>query len=163
MRLNHMIMTGKSPYCWQTYNFLLTRFFAFNTISRIIIPKKHTHAYKRTHTHIKQYIRLFYHNVLVSSGQSSWTELFFFTGNIPGFHVSNWSPAIPVADMAWKPNVVQSGMGVTKAPFVNFSVSKVLNLSKVPHKLFESHLYLTGATAAELRRHLSNINVIFNR
>ena len=54
------------------------------------------------------------------------------------------------------------GVGVTKAPFVNLSVSKILDLSKVPLKLFESHLYLTGATAAELRRHLSNINVIFN-
>ena len=51
------------------------------------------------------------------------------------------------------------GVGVTKAPFVNLSVSKILDLSKVPLKLFESHLYLTGATAAELRRHLSNINV----
>ena len=55
-----------------------------------------------------------------------------------------------------------SGVGVTKAPFVNFSVSKILDLSKVPLKSFESHSYLTGATAAELRRHLSNINVIFN-
>ena len=52
-----------------------------------------------------------------------------------------------------------TGVGVTKAPFVNLSVSKILDLSKVPLKLFESHLYLTGA---ELRRHLSNINVIFN-
>ena len=54
------------------------------------------------------------------------------------------------------------GVGVTKAPFVNFSVSKILVLPKVPFKLCESHLYLTGATAAELRRHLSNINVLFN-
>ena len=55
-----------------------------------------------------------------------------------------------------------SGMGVTKAPFVNFSVSKIFNLSKVHLKIFESHLYLAGDTAAELRRHLSNVNVIFN-
>ena len=55
------------------------------------------------------------------------------------------------------------GVGVTKAPFVNFSVSKIFVLAKVPLTLFESHLYLTGATAAELRRHLSNINAIFNR
>ena len=54
------------------------------------------------------------------------------------------------------------GVGVTKAPFVNFSASKIFHLSKVPLKSFESHLSLTGATAAELRRHLSNINVIFN-
>ena len=54
------------------------------------------------------------------------------------------------------------GVRVTKAQFVNFSVSKIFDLSKVHLKLFESHLYLTGATAAELRRHLPNINVIFN-
>ena len=65
-------------------------------------------------------------------------------------------------DMAWMPWMYTPGVGVTKAPFVNFSVSKILDLSKLPHELFESHLYLTGATAAELRRHLSNINVIFN-
>ena len=54
-------------------------------------------------------------------------------------------------------------MGVTKAPFVNFSVSKIFVVAKVPLRLFESHVYLTGATAAELRRHLSNINAIFDR
>ena len=51
--------------------------------------------------------------------------------------------------------------GVTKAPFVNFSVSKIFDLAKVTLELFDSHLCSTGATAAELRRHLSNINVIF--
>ena len=55
------------------------------------------------------------------------------------------------------------GVGVTKAPFVDFSVSKIFVLAKVPLRLFESHLYLTGATAAELRRHLSNINAISSR
>ena len=54
------------------------------------------------------------------------------------------------------------GVGVTKAPFVNFSASKIFDLAKVPFRLFESHSYLTGVTAAELRRHLPNINVIFN-
>ena len=54
------------------------------------------------------------------------------------------------------------GVGVTKAPLVNFSVSKIFDLAKVPLRLFESHLFLTGATAAELRRHLSNTNVMFN-
>ena len=54
------------------------------------------------------------------------------------------------------------GVGVTKAPFVNFSVSKIFDLIKVPLRLFKSHSYLTGATAAELRRHPSNINMIFN-
>ena len=57
----------------------------------------------------------------------------------------------------------RSGMGVTKAPFVNFSVSKIFDLAKVPVILFASHSYLTGVTAAELRQHLSNMNMIFNR
>ena len=55
------------------------------------------------------------------------------------------------------------GVGVTKAPFVNFSVSKIFGLAKVPVRLFASHSYLTGVTAAELRQHLSNMNMIFNR
>ena len=54
------------------------------------------------------------------------------------------------------------GVGVTKAPFVNFSVSIFFDLAKVPVRFPESHSYLTGVTAAALRRHLPNINVIFN-
>ena len=54
------------------------------------------------------------------------------------------------------------GVGVTKAPFANFSVSKIFDLAKVTVRFHESHSYLTGVTAAELRRHLPNINVIFN-
>ena len=54
-------------------------------------------------------------------------------------------------------------MGVTKATFVNFSVSKMFDLVKVPVTLFESHSYLTCVAAAELLQHQSNINVIFNR
>ena len=55
-----------------------------------------------------------------------------------------------------------TGVGVTKAPFANFSVSKIFSLAKVPVRFPESHSYLTGVTAAELRRHLPNTNVIFN-
>ena len=55
-----------------------------------------------------------------------------------------------------------AGVGVNKAPFVNFSVSKIFDMAKVHVRFFESHPYLTGVTAAELRRHLPNINVIFN-
>ena len=62
----------------------------------------------------------------------------------------------------WWRHARYPGVGVTKAPFVNLSVSKIFDLTKVHLKLFESHLYLTGATAAELRRHLPNINMIFN-
>ena len=54
------------------------------------------------------------------------------------------------------------GAGVTKAPFANFSVSKFFDLAKVPVRFPESHAYLTGVTAAELRRHLPNMNAIFN-
>ena len=60
------------------------------------------------------------------------------------------------------PPPILSGVGVTKAPFVNFSVSKIFDLSKVLVAFFESLSYLTGITAAELRRYLPNINVIFN-
>ena len=54
------------------------------------------------------------------------------------------------------------GVGVTKAPFVNFSVSEIFDHAKVPVRFLESHSYLTAVTAAELRWHLPNINVIFN-
>ena len=56
----------------------------------------------------------------------------------------------------------RTGVGVTKAPFVNFSISRIFDLAKVPVRLFASHSYLTGVTAAELRQHLSNMNVIYN-
>ena len=58
--------------------------------------------------------------------------------------------------------ITSPGVGVTKAPFANFSVSKIFDLAKVPVRFPESHSYLTGVTAAELRRHLPNINAIFN-
>ena len=54
------------------------------------------------------------------------------------------------------------GVFFTKAPFVNFSVNKIFDLVKVPLRLFESRSYLTGVTAAELRRHLANINLLLN-
>ena len=53
-------------------------------------------------------------------------------------------------------------VGFTKASFVDFSVSKIFDLAKVPLKLFKWHLCVKGATANELRRHLSHINVSFN-
>ena len=55
------------------------------------------------------------------------------------------------------------GVGATKALFVNFPVSKIIfDLAKVPVTFFESRSYLTGVMPAELRRHLPNMNVIFN-
>ena len=53
-------------------------------------------------------------------------------------------------------------MGVTKAPAVNLSESTNFDLVKVPFRFFQSLSYLTSITAAELRRYLPNINVIFN-
>ena len=38
---------------------------------------------------------------------------------------------------------IQPGVGVTKVPFVNFSVSKIFDLAKVPVTFFKSHSYLT--------------------
>ena len=58
-------------------------------------------------------------------------------------------------------SMVKTGVGVAKAPFVNFSVSKIFDHVKV-HVRFKSHSYSTGVSTAELRRHLSNINAIFN-
>ena len=55
-----------------------------------------------------------------------------------------------------------SGVGVTEAPFVNLSVSEIFLMAKMHVVFFESHSYFTGVTAAQLRCHLSNINVIFN-
>ena len=54
------------------------------------------------------------------------------------------------------------GVWVPKAPFVNFSVSRIFDLVRVHVRLFQPHSYLTGVTAAQLRRHLPKINVIFN-
>ena len=68
-----------------------------------------------------------------------------------------------VADWTKRWCTSSAGVGVTKAPFVNFSVSKILDLVKAPVEFFESHSYLSGVTAAQLRRHLTNINVICNR
>ena len=48
----------------------------------------------------------------------------------------------------------------TKAPFISFPVKEIF--AKTLVRFFESHSYLTGVAAAELlRRHLSNMNVIF--
>ena len=43
------------------------------------------------------------------------------------------------------------GVGVTKNPFVNFSISNIHDLAKVPVIFSYSHLYLTSVTRAELR------------
>ena len=74
--------------------------------------------------------------------------------------VSNYvnNPPLPV----WDRHMGTTGVGVTKAPFVNFSVSKSFDPVKVPVRLFASHSYLTGVITAQLRQQLSNMNVINN-
>ena len=54
------------------------------------------------------------------------------------------------------------GWGLLKLHLVILSASKIFDLAKVPIRISKSHSYLTGVTAAQLRRHLSNINVISN-
>ena len=53
-------------------------------------------------------------------------------------------------------------MGVTKALFLNFYISKSCDPTKIPVIYFASYSYLTGVFAAKLRKHTSNMNVIFN-
>ena len=47
-----------------------------------------------------------------------------------------------------------------KALFVNFSISKISDLAKVPVRFSASHSYLTGVTTAELQQDMSNISMI---
>ena len=71
-------------------------------------------------------------------------------------------PPLPDPTPENKDWVVQ-GWGTTKAPLVNFLVSKSFDLAKATSRFFKPHSYLAGVTAAELWRHLSNMNVIFDR
>ena len=48
--------------------------------------------------------------------------------------------------------------GIIKAPFVNFFISQIFELTKVPVICFQSHSHFTGVAAAA-----SNLNVTFNR
>ena len=59
-------------------------------------------------------------------------------------------------------SLVISWVGVTKAPFANFSVNKIFDLTEVPVRCFVSYSYLAGVIAAELQWHLPNINMIVN-
>ena len=71
---------------------------------------------------------------------------------------ANICSRLPVSLYSFRPQ----GVVVTKAPLVNFSVSKIFDATKVPVTFFESHSYLTGVYTAELPRYLSNMNVVFN-
>ena len=62
--------------------------------------------------------------------------------------------------------VIQSDMMsgvVTEVLIIIFSVGNVSHFDKLLLRSFESRSYLTGVTAAELRWHLSNMNVISNQ
>ena len=85
---------------------------------------------------------------------------------IPTAHLSThgfqWKSLQTFSLQGWSTHPIWPGVGVTKAPLVNFSVSRIFDFAKVHVRLFQPHSYLAGVTAAELWRHLPNINVIFN-
>ena len=60
------------------------------------------------------------------------------------------------------PNGSYTGVRVTKALFVNFSIECLFDLAQVPVRSFRSHYYLTGGIAVQLWWHLSNMKVIYN-
>ena len=94
--------------------------------------KMSSYQYRKSHCGDKTILRPSYlHNGISYTGKT--TSLYWIEAQ---FTIYGW----------W--------VGVTNSPFVNFSASKIFDLAKVPRRLFESHLYLTGATAAELPRHL---------
>ena len=47
--------------------------------------------------------------------------------------------------------MLEPGLGVTKAPFVNFSVTGNFDLAKVYVIDFQTRSYLSGVSAAQLR------------
>ena len=55
------------------------------------------------------------------------------------------------------------GVGVTKALFINFSIMENFDLTKELVRYFQSFSYLSGVSAAQLRWHLSKMNVISYR
>ena len=59
--------------------------------------------------------------------------------------------------------VHRAGVGATESPFVNFSVSKFLILLRyLLDSLHHIHIWQVSP-AAQLRRQLSNMKVVFNR
>ena len=55
------------------------------------------------------------------------------------------------------------GVRCTKASFVNIPVEEFLFFAKYLLSSLDTFSYLTGFNAAELRRHLSNMGVVYNR
>ena len=123
-------------------------------------------------------------SVLLKISMSSLKEVFSKSSVLPHFsnaHNKHASSIGPILDQFWYvivclqgrfaditnflSNWSSSGMEVTIAPFVNISFSIFFsNLINVPTSgFFDSHSYLKGITAANLKWHLSNVNKIFDR
>ena len=60
------------------------------------------------------------------------------------------------------PNGSDTGVRVTNASFVIFSIECLFDLAKVHVRSLRSHYYLTGGIAVQLWWHLSNMKVIYN-
>ena len=59
-------------------------------------------------------------------------------------------------------NFTKPGVGVTKSPFIKFSVMEKIDFAKLFVGFFKSHSSMTGVIAGQLQGHLSNTNVIGN-
>ena len=59
-------------------------------------------------------------------------------------------------------NFTKPEVGVTKSPFIKFSVMEKFDFAKLFVRFFKSHSSMTGVTAGQLQRHLPNTNVIGN-
>ena len=121
-------------------------------------------AFRRMDAWLFDIICIVFSDDLTTQGAYAWTGMIF---KIPPPPLLEVPRDIAFSHMGtsfcYTCGTVTTGVGVTKAPFVNFSVSKIFDLAKVPVRLFAWHSYLTGVAAAELRRHLLNMNMIFNR
>ena len=59
-------------------------------------------------------------------------------------------------------DICSHGIGVAGIPLGIFSIQDIFHIAKIPVRFYEPLLYLTGVPATDLRRRLSNMNVIFN-
>ena len=131
---------------------------SLSAVPRKAVKFNHSITHHRWHRRyslchlFQEYLYLFSSKYVLITPSGNLMPIFFCCSKLDWHYTS---PSITPLD--------RPGVGVTKAPFVNFSVSKIFDLAEVPVRLFVSHSYLTGVTTAELRQHLSNMNMIFNR
>ena len=76
------------------------------------------------------------------------------------FSVGNMSTRYNSLELLVSDRHCSSWVGVTKAPFFNFSAREFFDRAKLHGRFFKSHSYLTDVTPAKLQWHLSNMNVI---